>query len=442
MKQKNFTFFTTISSCGQKCKHCYNILKNGKKVFKTIQEVKNIINILDSLNNEYKNVNIILNDDPFTHKDIIEIMNHIKSKKINITKWPITNGLAISKRNNISGIIEKYKEIGIDGVGISIFGLEKKHDEFVGIKGAYSNAIKAIEILKSKQLDFSINLFLTSNNFDDVIILKEMYKEKVNICIFGNSSQLEYNENNQKYWAKYKDLLILREKGYLDGQYGNEYLSVKEILERINDDKFLYDKAKGQNKCNKWLLEINYNVYDTVFHSTLDKIGNINFDSIDELLVRSSFFTYIYKTFYEKNKEQLRETLIKWINLNDENVYSVEDLLETCFRKDVKKSLQMYWHKLPIDKISIYAEQKVVWNFIPKLDMFSIQIDSNNWYVKGIWGKIINEMLQGKNFSDSLHDIQKKSENTIVINKIIKDKFLNLIFQLYKKRYIYIVIYD
>jgi len=439
MNVTNLMFFSTICRCGNRCKHCYNMHENIITKSKSLEEVKSIIDMLDTLaqQNKYDNVYLIFNDDPFIHKDISAIFEYLEGKKVAMPKWAISNGLALANRNDAINILSKYKQLGLDGMSFSLFGLECKHDKFVDRKGAYNNVIKAMKLLESENIDYAVNLFITSDNLDDVIHLKQEYGDGADILIFENSEQLN-NKCNNLYWPKYFDVAKLNSLGLLNSPFidQQEYKSQKDIFQMLKDDQTLLEKSKFE--VTKCYTETNGDVYDTVFHTFLDWVGCLHYDqfkSIDSQK-RISISTFMYETYFESNLSNLKKITAKWRDLDD-RVFTPSDLIYTCFRKEIDENLDVYWYQLPLKQIRIFASSTTCWNYIPKLDVFYIKNSETEWSIKGTWGKLINEMLQGEDVMMSIVKITNGIKLSINETAEIKKQFLQLLLELCKRQFVY-----
>ncbi len=424
-------FFLGAAPCYQDCKHCYAKSPTEVNRPKDLSEIKAILDKLAETNQglykDYK-ISITLNDDPFTHKNIMEILEYIKLKKLYIPRWIITNGYALARRKNITEILAKFKEMGTVGIVLSLFGYEKNHDQFVGLKGSYANLMKAIEIIQENELDYAINLFLTAFNLEDVISLKEKYKGKVNLALFGSAARLE-NEENKKYWAKYQDLLatnIDQDPQAFEKSYGSIYFSVSKIREKIIDDDVLIQNGTMVLDTPNFIVENNNDIYFSAHIHSLYKVGDLNFDSIEDLKNRISIFDYLYQEFYENKPDKLREMILKWTDENDDRIFYIMDLISYCFRKEIKGDLFNYWLKLPAEKIRIGLEHKINYSYNSKLNIGKFKSKTESFEIGGKWTNLIAQLLQGENSSSIL-----KSEGA-------KEEFLKLIFELQQKGFIWV----
>ncbi|MBA7564744.1 radical SAM protein [Candidatus Atribacteria bacterium 1244-E10-H5-B2] len=122
-------------ACNFHCKHCY--AEGGKKLENELNlgEMKNVIDQLKALN--VMEI-FFTGGEPFTRRDMVDILNYTNQKGIKILIS--TNGSLITK-----GIMEKIGHIDFKQFQISIDGPEEVHD-FIRIKGAFTKATKALDL--------------------------------------------------------------------------------------------------------------------------------------------------------------------------------------------------------------------------------------------------------------------------------------------------------
>jgi len=130
--------------CNFNCLHCYYRFSNQK--WKTLLEMKQEVD--NQLRSGATHVQIT-GAEPTMHKDIIELIDYIKSK--NVLCSVITNGFLIS----IPSIAEKYKG-KVDYFLMSIHGDGKKWDKVSQVPTAYEKTIKALENCKNNNIELLV----------------------------------------------------------------------------------------------------------------------------------------------------------------------------------------------------------------------------------------------------------------------------------------------
>ena len=129
-------FWETTLRCNAKCKHCDSRAGENIDIEKelTTDEIKRAFK---SIADKYDADKIMINvtgGEPLVRNDLFDVMKYATNLGYH---WGITtNGILINDE-----IIKKMKETKLSTMSISIDGLEKSHDEFRGINGAYSKII-------------------------------------------------------------------------------------------------------------------------------------------------------------------------------------------------------------------------------------------------------------------------------------------------------------
>jgi len=161
----NFT-----NRCNLSCLHCYSradldavdALSTGD-IMETLPKLKE---------NGVKFI-IFSGGEPLTRKDIYEIAD--KCHDLGIITYLSTNGL-YTKQSNAKKILDTF-----DYVGISIDGSPEVHDTFRGLKGAFEESMKAVDLLNSyNQTKVGIRFTLTKDTHDDLGFIFDL-AEKHNI---------------------------------------------------------------------------------------------------------------------------------------------------------------------------------------------------------------------------------------------------------------------
>ncbi|MCP4650606.1 MAG: radical SAM protein [PVC group bacterium] len=127
--------FNITRRCNLDCMHCY--LESKNQEYKGELESSEIKKVIDDLSQMQIPVLLLSGGEPLVHKDIFQIIDYAKSKKLRVGLS--TNGTLITKK-----IAKQLKSAGIDYVGVSIDGLKGLHDKFRNLNGAFDQAMKGI----------------------------------------------------------------------------------------------------------------------------------------------------------------------------------------------------------------------------------------------------------------------------------------------------------
>lgn len=175
----NIVLFLTLR-CNAKCFMC-----NLKEMLnKDKQEMS--VEKIDSFLREVKGFKpsiVLFGGEPLIRTDFIDILK--KVKKYNLSCGIFTNGLLFNP--------DKVKEIiklKMNYIAFSLQGIGKKHDEIVGIKGAYEKMIKVIREFtkyKNRKTKVILHTTISESNLDELGKIVELgEKLGVDLIRFGH----------------------------------------------------------------------------------------------------------------------------------------------------------------------------------------------------------------------------------------------------------------
>ncbi len=149
----NFT-----NRCNLSCLHCYSRADLDSEDVLTTED---IMDTLPKLKANGVRFIIFSGGEPLTRKDIYDIAD--RCKELGIITYLSTNGLYV-KKSNAEKILRTF-----DYVGISIDGSPQVHDKFRGLKGAFDESMKAVDLLNSYNLTkVGIRFTITKDTYDDL----------------------------------------------------------------------------------------------------------------------------------------------------------------------------------------------------------------------------------------------------------------------------------
>ena len=150
----------TTRRCNLKCKHC----RAGAEDHPYDNELstKDSFKLLDQIREVGTPIIILTGGEPLLRKDIFDIAAY--GTKIGLRMVMAPNGTLITPEVAI-----RLKESGIKRISVSLDGsTAQSHDDFRGLKNAFSDAIRGIEIAKAAGLEFQINTVITKTNLDEI----------------------------------------------------------------------------------------------------------------------------------------------------------------------------------------------------------------------------------------------------------------------------------
>ncbi|GBD04426.1 Antilisterial bacteriocin subtilosin biosynthesis protein AlbA [bacterium HR19] len=155
-------------SCNLRCSHCYISAGFGKDFSMDIPTIK-------KLADEFEKIGVISvvisGGEPLMHPKIFEIADIFKDKGLRVNLS--SNGTLINSKN--------FKKLKVfDYIGISIDGPEEIHDEFRGVKGAFSKSLKSLRICVENGFPVGVRLSITHKTADFIPFIFDL-AEKIGV---------------------------------------------------------------------------------------------------------------------------------------------------------------------------------------------------------------------------------------------------------------------
>jgi radical SAM protein with 4Fe4S-binding SPASM domain len=117
--------------------------------------------------------------EPLMRADLFELIAHARLKGIRAVIS--TNGVLITPE-----VAAKLRDAGLSYVGVSIDGLQARHDRFRGVSGAFDAAIAGIRASRNVGVKVGLRFTITKDNAEDVPgIFKLLEEERIpRICFY------------------------------------------------------------------------------------------------------------------------------------------------------------------------------------------------------------------------------------------------------------------
>ncbi len=160
----NFT-----NRCNLSCLHCYSKSTLDEVDTLTTQQIKKTI--LQMKESGIKFI-IFSGGEPLTRKDIFEIADFCKAN--GVITYLSSNGLYFTTKN-VQRIVDTFNYIGI-----SIDGDEATHDYFRGLKGAFTETLKAVLLANATGAKVGIRFTMTKDTINSLEYIFDLV-EKHNI---------------------------------------------------------------------------------------------------------------------------------------------------------------------------------------------------------------------------------------------------------------------
>ncbi|BBE31808.1 radical SAM/SPASM domain-containing protein [Tepiditoga spiralis] len=153
-----FVCWDATYKCNLNCLHCCFGSNNKKNNELTTLEAKKMFDELSDL----KVISFqFAGGEPMIRKDFFELAEYICKK--NIITTVATNGLYIDKITS-----KKMKNIGIQGIQISLDGVNEKNHEYIRGKNTFSRTIEAIKHLVRVKIPVSVATLVYKKNIEDI----------------------------------------------------------------------------------------------------------------------------------------------------------------------------------------------------------------------------------------------------------------------------------
>jgi radical SAM protein with 4Fe4S-binding SPASM domain len=154
--------------CNLKCSHCYiNASQTELKDELNTEESKRLI---DQIAEVSRPLLILSGGEPLLRDDVFELIRYGTQKGLRMGLG--SNGCLIDEN-----VAKKLKDAGIKTVSISLdSSVEAQHDDFRGVHGSWSKAVRALKLLRENGILVQANTTLTQQNYgqiDDIMTLTE-----------------------------------------------------------------------------------------------------------------------------------------------------------------------------------------------------------------------------------------------------------------------------
>ncbi len=157
--------------CNLKCIHCYSNSRDiPYKNELTTDEGKKLISDLAYFRSP---VILFSGGEPLMRGDLPELVEFAVDRGMRAVIS--TNGTLLTRE-----IVTLLKKTGISYVGVSLDGMEKTHDRFRGVEGAFDMTIKGIRTCLEEGIKVGVRLTMNRKNFSDIPAIFNLI-EKENI---------------------------------------------------------------------------------------------------------------------------------------------------------------------------------------------------------------------------------------------------------------------
>ncbi len=267
-KKPSYIIFWIEQLCNFTCEHCFNYLENKKKRNNlSLDEIDKISKNLDHL----KYVTLA-GGEPMIRNDVFDIIKIFHKNNglqmLNI----VTNGWFVEKIKDLTNrVIKELPDLHIN-FGISIDGLEEKHDFIRQKKGSFKKCCETLNELKkisveneNSKLTFNVNGVYTSENADSILETSDFFIEKYQVpytlCLV-RGEDIQNNDYKKvdvdHYYKTYKQITDKNDKIFSKNYpYKKVRLAVEDVMTEINYNSAKLNKATLKCKAGQKGFVIN-----------------------------------------------------------------------------------------------------------------------------------------------------------------------------------------
>ena len=210
--------------CNLSCIHCYSSSQNIRYSNElTTDEGKKLISDLASFGSP---VLLFSGGEPMIREDLPELAEFAVDQGMRVVLS--TNGTLLTRE-----LAYTFKKIGVSYVGVSVDGMEKTHDVFRGVKGAFDMTLRGIRICRDEGIKVGMRVTMNRKNVADIPALFELI-DKENIpraCFYhlvysGRGSMLVNEDLSQDEKRRVLDLIMDRTTALFNQGKPKEILTV------------------------------------------------------------------------------------------------------------------------------------------------------------------------------------------------------------------------
>ena len=188
---------------------------------------------------KFKPTIFLTGGEPLLHKDIVELLRHIKSR--GLVCWIVSNGTMFER------YAEDIVDIGVDVLYVSIDGPDKNHDEIRGMKNCFEKVergIKKIKTLKAKHAKIYPKLCqistISNHSYRYLNVLPEITEQLGLDMLIIKHSYFTLSQAGRQYeeiMAKHFNCNAPSWKGWVRDDFGMDLEYIQKCLTDIQERK-------------------------------------------------------------------------------------------------------------------------------------------------------------------------------------------------------------
>jgi len=208
--KKPVVVWNVTKQCNLRCQHCYSGSDHRRAADElTTQEG---MALLEDLAQFGCPVVLFSGGEPLMRKDLLELAE--RARELGMRVVLSTNGTLITRE-----MAKRLASIGLSYVGISLDGLEERHDAFRGVRGAFDGAMRAVKNCQDEGLKVGLRFTIHKRNFGEIPrIFDLVVRERIpRVCFYhlvysGRGSELMDQDLSHEETRRTVDLIMDRTK--------------------------------------------------------------------------------------------------------------------------------------------------------------------------------------------------------------------------------------
>jgi Y-X(10)_GDL-associated radical SAM protein len=152
-------------ACDLKCQHCGSRAGRRRPDELTTRECLDLVGQLARLGT--REVTLI-GGEAYLRRDWIEIVRAVRAHGMDCTMQ--TGGFHLTEER-----VREAADAGLQGIGVSIDGLEELHDRLRGVKGSFAAALRALRAVREHGITASVNTQITAQVLPQIRQLFELF---------------------------------------------------------------------------------------------------------------------------------------------------------------------------------------------------------------------------------------------------------------------------
>jgi len=206
--KKPIVVWNTTRRCNLSCVHCYS--QSANRDYENELTTEEGLKLLDDLGEFGAPVVLFSGGEPLMRQDLLTLIEH--AKKVGMRAVISTNGTMIDQEK-----ADRFAELGLSYVGISLDGMPETNDKFRGHQGAFDQAIRGIRNCKQAGVKVGLRFTINKRNAADIPQIFDLLVEEdiPRVCFYhlvyaGRGSNIMKDDLDHGETRKVVDLIIDR----------------------------------------------------------------------------------------------------------------------------------------------------------------------------------------------------------------------------------------